>query len=440
MRIIADKYTDKDRVLLEQTVFDALHFLYRAATWDTFFTENEKNPFSIVEEECLNIFHYGHWKDVLLLKRVTDWLKNNEHPYWITGAGGSSAVLYVLGITEGNPLPPHRVNKERSYLLWAKDMIDGFDCASSFEDSTDNISDILENNDNIWERLAWARIQPTVCDGHGITWRMLWDTIGPEQELIVCCNPQNEYGLRKAFKDYKIIEDIEWTDMTEEERPEFSINIIFEDDVPETIPGFFSREITSKNWRDILRLSGLSIEEFMDRCFEFDDSSEKGTGYDGGNAKREIIGHFAEKTLFSDMVTYGGLCYKGAWNDTAKILVRDLGYPVHAMIAFWDDIYSWLLSLKVLDPNLCEAVIVAREYHDRPDYLLGAYVFLPNDGKKLSPFHESIMASPARGIEPWIVRQCRELPELSPKAQAVERILFELKLLASAQSGQENAR
>lgn len=446
MRIIADKYTDKDRVLLEQTVFDALHFLYRTVVWADFYPYGE-TPHSIVEKEWLHIFSSGHWQEVLLLKKITDWLKDNDHPYWIPGAGGSSAVLYVLGITEGNPLPPHHRPEGITDILWAIDMIDGFDRAPSFSGPDDSEESFMEIIDDKWS--VWARRQPSVCDGHGIPWRILWYGAHVSKwGLTVCCNPGNEQGLREAFADYKMVEDIKWIDMTGEERPKFSVNIIFKDDVPETVHGFFNREITSENWRDVLRLSGLSMEEFMDRCFEFRNSSGNGCGAEYTNDMRELIGYFSDETLFSDMLAFGGLCTRGVWNDTAKKLVRELGYPVHAMISSQDDIYSWLLSLKV--PNIGEyfAIDVAcgelvPGEHREPYFGFGwsgPTVFLCDDGKKLSPFYDNIVASPAKGIEPWIVKQCRELPYLPPKAQAVERILFELKLLASAQSGQENAR
>lgn len=440
MRIIADKYTDRDRVRLERTVFDALHVLYGHTV---LFDGNDRTtPYSYVEQEWELFSREGRWKEVLLLKRITDWLKRNDSPYWIPGYGASGVLLYLLGITEGNPLPPHYHPKGGTDLLWATDMADGFDRAHTFEGEDDTDGCGYSELSGV-PRTAWARRQPHVCDGHGLRWSIQKiEYNNTEYELTVCCNPENERGLREAFADHKVIEDIDWIPASLNERPGLTVNIVFEEDVPLRDKGFFQQTVTSENWREILRVSGLSVENFLDRCFAFEDGTEH------ANDLRELIGYFSDEMLFSDMISFGGLCCEGVYNATAKTLVRELGYPVHAMIAFRDDIFSWLSSVKPLDFDegdgpFFKLLLEMEPYEKRELYLDGLWtsqkiVLLSGDREPLSPYCTNLIALPAKGIEPWIVKQYREIPYFPSKAQAVERILFELKLLASAQSGQED--
>lgn len=60
-----------------------------------------------VDEEWFVILEKGLLLDVMTLYEIILWLKENNHPYWMRACAGSSFVFYLLGITCGNPLPPH---------------------------------------------------------------------------------------------------------------------------------------------------------------------------------------------------------------------------------------------------------------------------------------------------------------------------------------------
>ena len=435
MRITGDNIPTEELYDLERSVFDTAHIRYGCTVSGNEPLMHEATPYARLEKEWKHILSMNDgvgWRTVLLLKKVTDWLKQRQNPYWMSTTAGNSFVLYLLGITEGNPLPPHRYIHGRRGLVWSMEKADGFDL-----DKTIAFSRTLTGSDwNIWASTAGG-----AGDGHHLPYEITdW------KDLCIRCSPDCETELRKEFAGFGIVEDKDWLKKRHgirngypegNDRLHAVITIAFSDDIPAKDGYFYDTKVTAKNWRQILADSGLSNEAFLDRCFHLRDRNvtlEK----TGGNKHyledmQELTGYFSEDTLFADMVTFGGLCVNGIWNDTAKTLVKELGYPVHGMIAFRDDVYDWLLSSKALRYGVMSSFAIPDAYGisvlchtcEEKDKGLRKAVTSVSDG--------DYAMLPYMGLEPWILRQIRGFRYLFPKAHAVERILFELRLLASGQ-------
>lgn len=80
-----------------------------------------------VREEWSAMEASGDIEDVAALYELTLWLRERREPYWMRGTIGSSLILYLLGITSGNPLPPHYYCPHCHSVIWQTDRVDGFD-------------------------------------------------------------------------------------------------------------------------------------------------------------------------------------------------------------------------------------------------------------------------------------------------------------------------
>ncbi|MBO5245122.1 MAG: hypothetical protein J6B02_03370 [Selenomonadales bacterium] len=80
-----------------------------------------------IEEEWEAIGRTDTLADVAALHELTEWLRAERHPYWVRSSGASSFLLYLLGITRANPLPPHRYCPKCGRVEWVSAYKDGFD-------------------------------------------------------------------------------------------------------------------------------------------------------------------------------------------------------------------------------------------------------------------------------------------------------------------------
>ena len=80
-------------------------------------------------------------------------LQKEKLPYWVRGTGGSSFLLYLLGVTGGNPLPPHFYCPRCRRIFPAAGKKDGWDLPG---------------------RLCPVCGAPCLPDGHNIPWQIHW--------------------------------------------------------------------------------------------------------------------------------------------------------------------------------------------------------------------------------------------------------------------------
>lgn len=107
--------------------------------------------------------------DISAFLELTGWLNENGHPYCMRSVSGSSFILYLLGITAGNPLPPHRYCPKCRKVHWEPEFIDGFDIPLNRYCETDGFL-----------------LQP---DGHDIPWQTVWGYDGFQPLLTIDLSP-----------------------------------------------------------------------------------------------------------------------------------------------------------------------------------------------------------------------------------------------------------
>lgn len=89
--------------------------------------------------------------DLADLHLLVRWLKKNKEPYWFHGSAGANFILYLLGITSGNPLPPHYYCPKCHQVIWCDNYKDGFDLPP--------------------DRICEKDGAPLCRDGHNIPWQ-----------------------------------------------------------------------------------------------------------------------------------------------------------------------------------------------------------------------------------------------------------------------------
>lgn len=119
-------------------------------------------------ERCKDI------ETVAALYEFAQWLKREQAPYWTAGTAGSSLILYLLGVTSGNPLPPHYMCPCCRHILWRPGAADGFDLPAA----------IRESDGALLRR-----------DGHDLPWQVHWGVEGWDGEPHYCLH------LPKALKE-----------------------------------------------------------------------------------------------------------------------------------------------------------------------------------------------------------------------------------------------
>ena len=113
--------------------------------------------------------------DVAALYELVIWLKKNNHPYWMRGCAGSSFILYLLGITFGNPLPPHYHCPVCHSVQWETDYLDGFDLSKKKTCEQDKAT--------------------LIPDGHNVPWQTLWGygEHVPEFDIVLPKNLRDDF-------------------------------------------------------------------------------------------------------------------------------------------------------------------------------------------------------------------------------------------------------
>ena len=144
-----------------------------------------------LEEEWRAVESLGLLEHVWVLEKLVQWLKKKQYPFWLRGTACSSLILYLLGITRANPLPPHYYCPYCKNILWMIGCKDGFDLSDTqlCKDKTVMIN-----------------------DGHDLPWQSVW---GVKKGYLEIDMPKQLYGIisryysihysRQKYKDIDIL-------------------------------------------------------------------------------------------------------------------------------------------------------------------------------------------------------------------------------------------
>lgn len=105
-------------------------------------------------DEWTAMEHSNTVLEVAALYELVIWLKKNNHPYWMRGCAGYSFILYLLGITFGNLLPPHYHCPVCHSIQWETDYLDGFEFPKKKTCEQDQAT--------------------LIPNGHNVPWQTLW--------------------------------------------------------------------------------------------------------------------------------------------------------------------------------------------------------------------------------------------------------------------------
>lgn len=309
--------------------------------------------------------------DIAALYELSLWMKKSGEPYWLRGCAGSSFVLYLLGITSGNPLPSHFHCPECHKISWMPYYSDGFDLPDEAYCANDNAS--------------------LTGDGHCIPWQTLWG-YGDNQPVFDIDLPKHLYDK------FAVLLESHWLGRLKADAVPFSpyernikcikfsnLSFMFVLNKNEIAPDFHLRQFAASDLPHIL--------SNWEPLVQYPEDAET---------------EFPEPDSFSDILALSGLLHStGAWDKDCVFMLDRLGYSLSDMIAFRDDVYSYLLAHDFLEKDAWHGMNRVRK------------------GLELPLITDEMLTS----RDKWVLNRLERIRYLFPKAHAVEYIFFKLKSL-----------
>lgn len=309
--------------------------------------------------------------DVAAMYELAVWLKKYRHPYWLRGGAGSSFILYLLGITTGNPLPAHYYCPSCKSVQWQPIYADGFDLPQ----------DVTCKNDDV----------PLTSDGHDISWQMFFgfDEFTPTFDVELSCELYESVREQWASHWLKTIDPSNVpTNPYEGERQCIKISklsLMFHLNPDEISHTFYNHEYTAADREYMLLEWNLLI-----------------------NDEAEYVNDIPEPDRVADLIPLFSLSYSaGAWDDATACMIEEMGYSPADMIAYRDDVYRYLIDHGFLEKDAWKGMNRVRK---------GLCFPVITDEMR-------------QARDKWVLSRCERIGYLSPKSHAVEYMFFTLKSL-----------
>lgn len=327
-----------------------------------------------VQEEWAAMEAGGGVEDIAALYELTLWLKARREPYWLRAAAGSSLILYLLGVTAGNPLPPHYYCPQCHSVVWRPDCADGFDLPPDRACETDG-----------------ARLHG---DGHNIPWQALWG-YGKEVTCRIDAAEPLAEELWAFFQNH-------WLTGL---RPEVKALHPYPDSNSQLIQfshiGIFcglDREESDTHFYDITPDTFCISKAAQILATDFG-------AEDGADA---ALRSYPVHTFADALAKFGLLHSTGVWDEDARFLVERLGYSLSDLIVYRDDVFSYLLSHGFSEKDAWSGMDRVRTGRGLP----------------------VITSEMERARDKWVLNRCEKVSYLFPKAHAVEYLLYRLRKTA----------
>lgn len=308
--VMNSDYSYLDRLQIEETMYNIIEKAFH----EKYGKQPDEELVCRVQNEWLAIERTDTLFDVAVLYELSRWLRENHYPYRMSGLSGSSFILYLLGITSGNPLPPHTYCPCCKKVRFEKGYHDGFDIPES-----------LCADDNT----------PVIRDGHNIPWQSLWgysyfftmfemklpaeiyDLLVEklEKHLIIKFPYENEL----SFKPSELNEDINTITLSDVYM-EFSLNI---DSVS---PDFYNRKVSAGDKKYILDnwIEELNMRE---------------------NEVYESIPEILFPKSIADIISLLGLLHShGVWDNVITVLTDNTNYSISDILSVREDVFFYLIN------------------------------------------------------------------------------------------------
>ena len=162
-----------------------------------------------------------------------------------------------------------------------------------------------------------------------------------------------------------------------------NISLMFALDTSEISPSFYDKDYTAKDWMYIMK-NWQPLVQYEE------------------NGDESIPG----PTYFCDLVAMSGLLRSaGAWDEKTEFMVFQLGYSLHDMIAFREDVFYYLMDHGFIAEDAWQGMNCVRKGFPLP----------------------VITAEMVSARDLWVLGRCHLIKYLFPKAHAIEYIFFKLK-------------
>lgn len=333
----------------------------------------------------------------LLIARLVEFCKSNSLPHCAPGRGSSSFVAYLLGITETNPLPPHKRCPQCGY--------------AEFVDET-----VYESGYDLWSNAGASGRCPRCGtllngEGHNLDATIVFKEDGNQRPYFEICVPMEaqfplldfleEQGECQTGLSRDEIENVDQKRFSSGLGSLFRVQIsgnalLSMIQAIEEKTGVAARS-TCLTDLDIPVL--FSDEQFISG-FSFDKKTFR------------LLKKTIHPIYFSDLVrTFGYAHGTGVWEGNAEQLIAS-GIPSKETIAHRDDILQKLLQLRV-DRWLAYKVMESTRKGRGDSALKPEVVSLLKD----------------KGLPEWYLDSIRKIGYLAPKAVSVECWILYLRLI-----------
>lgn len=293
--------------------------------------------------------------------------KEAEYPYYLNYCGAASFILYVLGISMTNPLPPHYLCPQCKTITWKHEVADGFDLPQKALCCHDNT--IL------------------VADGHAIPWEPLlgFDILNFDIRLpIELFDKVFAYVNRHWIEEGEIRAEV----------------------------GYYSYDRKDRGHKYI-NLEDLGLSFAFPTELSFASYSEKPiTAEDGLNMLSNWKNYTSPITgipvpkKFSDLLTVRGMeLAEGVWDNDAQFMVDNEGYSLNELVTCREDIYTYLIKHGFTVNDALKGMTLVRT------------------GRNLSCVTEEMRTAKDK----WILQRCKKVKYLPSKAAVLEELFFKVK-------------
>lgn len=348
-----------------------------------------------VREEWMTLKVGSAFQNVAVLYQFTQRLKQQKEPYWLRGTDGVNLILYLLGITAGNPLPPHYYCPRCHNVIWCDDCTDGFDLPPGRVCEKDGAL-LCRDGHNIPWPVCWSfRKEDCVR-----TWRCYSVTVArslPEQIKGYLRN----HGFRLEGWERPVPisfrEDPQGGPVYEFSDYQLMVHCLLEENQTGSV--FYDIKPDADHAPDIVKNHELFFQ------------------YDASTEEEERLHNWPVNT-FGDLVAKWGLIASdGAWDETARQMVEEDGYSLSHLIAFREDVFTYLLSHGFSARDAWRGMEQVR------------------DGQSLPFVTEEMKSAPDK----WMLERCKKIRCLSPKANMVEYLLFCMRAKTQSEDQHEDS-
>lgn len=361
-----------------QEIEEKLRSIVQTALCEKYGDNPDDRIIKRVEEEWAAMERCDFVAEAAVLYELTTWLKKNQYPYISLGGSGSSFILYLLGITRGNPLPPHQYCPRCKKVWWHLGK-DGFDFPQDERCPHDNVSLLSDGHNFLWQ--TFFR-HDNSC--------FLYMELRPElyEELLSLYASHWVLDVKPSDKPFNFdgkCVPYKWISLPNHLVLDFCL-------CDEISNEFYSKdmEVTSRDCYIMLQMWNYIIGCDSDYFDSVDITVDN----------------------FSDLISLYGFAHStGIWNEAAKFMISGMGYSPSDLIVFQEDIHQYLAEHGFSESDVSLAVGNAQAGHGLPTILEK----MPNIQDKWSLFRYQ-----------WRERNGKMMHLLS-KADVVEDIIFRVQ-------------